>query len=173
MLGLAFFTLTAALLLVIYRRDVERAFWVGFATFGWVYLLLLVYGWGVENVNSPVRTSSMVTDRISRASYDWLFAEATTQGYGGGYFVGGDGGIGGSNMGSGYGSSLPPVPSSAGLPPGYGTMVARPTPAFAPPTKKDFTNVAHGIWAILLAAIGGQLARLIYRTQPRHTSATT
>jgi hypothetical protein len=194
MLGLAFFAMTAALLLVVYRRDAQRAFWIGFAAFGWVYLLLLILGWSIEK-NTPVKTSSLFTDRLSRASYDWLFAKATAQvdggygGYGGGGYGGYSGGgypapgypggyppgprgrmpggyMPGGDMGSGgYGSMMP-----AGS--GYGGAPSAPAPPFvAPPSKTDFVNVAHGIWAILLAVCGGWLARLIYITQPRHAAA--
>jgi hypothetical protein len=174
MLGLAYFTLTSALLLAVYRRAAQRAFWVGFATFGWVYLLLLIYGWGVEKPNSPVGTSSLLTHRISRASYDWLFAKADSGGYGdyagGGYPGGLAAGVdSGQMIGSGYGGMMPGS-GAVGSPQGYATMTPGPAPTFIPPSKTDFANVAHGIWAILLAACGGWLARLIYVTQPRDSS---
>jgi hypothetical protein len=189
MLGLAFFAMTAALLLVVYRRDAQRAFWIGFAAFGWVYLLLLILGWSIEK-NTPVRTSSLFTDRLSRASYDWLFAKATAQvdggygagayggsgypgapGYPGGYPPGPGGRMPGGYMpggdmgGGGYGSMMPAGSGYGGTPP------ATAPPFVAPPSKTDFANVAHGIWAILLAVCGGWLARLIYITQPRHAAA--
>ncbi len=214
MLGLAFFAMTAALLLVAYRRDDQRAYWIGFAAFGWVYLLLLTFGWSVEK-NSPVKASSLLTDRLSRASYDWLFAKANTQaegGYGsgmgggfGGYPGGGSAGMEGEmgygHMAGGYGSDsmMSSGAGSAGSPPGSGRArqsrrstrggtgsgypglmagsggaVPAPAPAIvAPPSKTDFANVAHGIWAILLAACGGWLARLIYVTQPRSPGASS
>ena len=187
MLALAFFAMTAALLLVAYRRDAQRAFWIGFATFGWVYLLLLIFGWSVEK-NSPVKASSLLTDRLSRASYEWLYSKATAVG---GYGSGMDGGYGGSaggysggypgvsgysapaasGMVGGYGSASG-GPGGYGAMPGSGGMGKGPAPAFvAPPSKTDFANVA-GIWAILLAAWGGWLARL-HVTQPRSSAATS
>ena len=183
MLGLAFFAMTASLLLVAYRRDAQRAFWIGFAAFGWVYLILLMFGWSVEK-NSPVKASSLLTDRLSRASYEWLYTRSTAVGgygsgmdggYGGsagGYSFPADSGMGGGGMEGGYGSSMSGGPWRLRC--GFWRNGDGPAPAFvAPPSKTDFANVAHGIWAILLAACGGWLARLIYVTQPRSSAATS
>jgi hypothetical protein len=185
MLGLTLFVLTTSLLLVAYRRGAERAYWAGFAIFGWVYVLMLILGWTM--VGGPLRTSGLFTDKLSRVSYDWLYAQATTPAMtgssSGSYGYGGYGSVGGSSDSSGmasgmeggdmsgegaYGSSMPGVAGSPGAPPGYGGPIGQPPPpAYKPPSKDHFTNVAHGVWALLLAACGGWLARLIYVTQPR------
>jgi hypothetical protein len=38
-------TLTFSVPAAVYRRDEQRAFWVGFATFGWVYFVLALAPW--------------------------------------------------------------------------------------------------------------------------------
>src|SRR5262245_13725795 len=144
MLGLILFVLTASLLLVAYRRDADRAFWAGFATFGWVYVLLLVLGWTMDA--GPLRTTSLVTNKLSRAAHGWLYSEATyptmtgansysARSYGAGSYVP-DGGYvhygtadgsamgytAGAGMGSEGGSSMAGPPGSVGMPPGYGSM---------------------------------------------------
>jgi len=178
MLGLTLFVLTASLLLVAYRRGAERAYWAGFATFGWVYVLLLILGWSISA--SPLRTSGLFTDKLSRVSYDWLYSSSGGYGssgysFGSGGYVGMEGGMpGGERSGEGgYGSSMPGGAGSVGAPPGYGGMGPMPTAAFTPPSKDHFANVAHGVWALLLAACGGWLARLIYVTQPRDSSVAS
>jgi hypothetical protein len=40
MLSITYFTMTCSLLGVAFRRDARRVYWIGFATLGWVYLLL-------------------------------------------------------------------------------------------------------------------------------------
>jgi len=187
MLGLTLFVLTASLLLVVYRRNAERAYWAGFATFGWVYVLVLILGWTMDA--GPLRATGLFTDKLSRVSYDWLYAKATTYAtassssgaYGGssfgssGYGEMGVGMPGGDKSGEGgYGSSMPGGAGSLGAPPGYGGTIGQPPPpAYWPPSKDHFTNVAHGVWALLLAACGGWLARLIYVTQPRDSSVAS
>jgi hypothetical protein len=51
--------------------------------------------------------------------------------------------------------------------PGMGGMGGPPAPPPPPgPSAQDFTNVTQALWAILLAAIGGALARWLYATRP-------
>jgi hypothetical protein len=52
MLGLALAVLTAAILLIVFRRGAQRAYWVGFATVGWMYLLLVFAGWTLARLGS-------------------------------------------------------------------------------------------------------------------------
>src|SRR5688500_11208731 len=53
--GTALFSVTAAALLAMHRREEKRAFWGGFALFGGLYLLLLMYSiQPVSSSNSSV-----------------------------------------------------------------------------------------------------------------------
>jgi hypothetical protein len=53
---------------------------------------------------------------------------------------------------------------------GPGGMGPMPPTAFIP-TQHDFANVAHALWAILLAASGGVLASWLYSTRPKAADA--
>ncbi|MCI0357606.1 MAG: hypothetical protein L0211_03860 [Planctomycetaceae bacterium] len=173
MLGLTLFVLTASLLLVVYRRDADRAWWAGFATFGWAYVLMLILGWTLNA--GPLRTSGLVTNKLSRAAHEWLYSEADagTGGYGSSSGYGGYG-SGGADMGygsRGYGSSMP---GTSGAPPAYGGYGGMgppppnpPPPAFSPPTMDHFVNVAHALWALVLAFGGGWVSLVIYWTGRR------
>ena len=183
MLGLTLFVLTASLLLVVYRRDADRAWWAGFATFGWAYVLVLILGWSIDK--GPLRTSGLVTDKLSRAAHDWLYSETTfpamagpvgsyhpgSYGSSGSGYGGMEGGMGGGDMSGGYGASMPGAAGPMAGTSGYGGMGPTPPPTFSPPSPEHFANVAHALWALVLAFGGGWLARLIYATQPRNLSA--
>ena len=182
MLGLASLTMAAAILLVIFRQGAGRAYWIGFATFGWLYLLLVLFGWNIEPTSThgdnPFRPHNLVTSRLSDAAYHWLYDDAFATYYqslqtaaGGGY--------------SGFGSSSG-MPMGPGGPYGSGGMSmmgggmmsgggysgsgmggpAAPPPPPPGPHAQDFTNVSQALWAILLAAIGGALAHWLYATRP-------
>lgn len=59
--------LLAALLGVVYRRGVDRAFWVGFAVFGGSYLLLVFGPWATVYIGPYLGTSTLLG-----GFYSWL-----------------------------------------------------------------------------------------------------
>ena len=67
MLGLALAVLTVSILLVIFRRGPQRAFWIGFATVGWMYLLLVVVSWTLARMaadDNPLRAHNLITQQL-------------------------------------------------------------------------------------------------------------
>jgi len=63
MMGAVALLLVAAIVLSIYRTGDKRAFWIGFAIFGWSYLLLC-YGPIFTENNSPFGWTRLVTGRL-------------------------------------------------------------------------------------------------------------
>ena len=61
--SLAIGTLTVAILAGVYRRGKRRAFWVGFASCGWVYLLLALGPWS-ESLVAPFLITTAILDLI-------------------------------------------------------------------------------------------------------------
>jgi hypothetical protein len=61
--SLAIGILTVAVLAAVYRRGRRRAFWVGFASCGWVYLLLSL-GPGNESLVSPFLITTAILDLL-------------------------------------------------------------------------------------------------------------
>src|SRR4051794_17441258 len=62
--GLHFLTLLllgAALLAIPYRREGKRAFWLGFAIFGWGYLVLTQAPWFAEQVGPRLPTMHLLS----------------------------------------------------------------------------------------------------------------
>lgn len=200
LLGAALVLLAASLLLAAFRDGRSRAYWIGFATVGWLYVALLAYSTGIDTNNrpwnNPFRPDALITTQLSHSLYSWMCEKisppvanppAMGSGFGGAY--GGMPGALGGPMGSGGDSAM--MASSYGYDPGMGSadggygsasmgpgsmsgmggMMAGPgIPPAAPapfvPLQHDFTNVAHALWAILLAACGGVLASWLYATRP-------
>ncbi len=178
-MGLALLTLAASILLIIFRLGEQRAFWIGFATFGWLYAVLLAAGWWpvdpTSDVNSPYRAHNFLTQQLSSATYHWLYDKAFEE-----YFasspsagMGGAGGYPGPYAGGGdnmYASSGMP----GGMPSGPGMGGPAPTPGPPPgPNESDFVRVAHALWTLVFAVVGGCLANWLYSTGPGRTERRT
>ena len=194
MFGLVWLTLAASLLLAVYRDGQSRAFWVGFALVGWLYLLTPWFG---SSIGSGLHPDYLVTSRLSHRAHDWLYPQPAYPpgGYGGmmggmSMGPGGPGMDGGSGYGSamgGYGSSDAGMAGSGeygsgspgGMPgmPGMGSMMCGmspggpPVPVVTGPSLLDFTNVSHALWTLLLASCGGWFAQWLYASRERSRNA--
>ncbi len=166
MLGFVVLMLASAILLAVFRGDSRRAFWIGFATFGWLYVLLLAFGWSLDPSNgpdNPLRPYNLVTTRISNACYHWLYDAAFAKHFSAQQSA--MGGMSGGMMGSGMGGLGPMTGyGGGGMMSGGGGLGGVP---MAPPgpAQHEFANVAHSFWTILLAMLGGCLASWLYATK--------
>jgi hypothetical protein len=75
-------SLLVAVLRAAYRRGAVRAFWVGFALFGWVYLILVYWvhynSQFTDDFNDP-SGSELATTRLLQLSYDHLLPLVRTR----------------------------------------------------------------------------------------------
>jgi hypothetical protein len=176
MLGLALAVLTASILLVVFRRGSQRAYWIGFTTVGWMYLLLVFASWTLARMGSddnPLRAHNLITQQLSSLSYHWLYDKAFEKYYANssntaaGSMSGRNFYVTTSDMGGGgeYDRSIMIPLIGIAVPNGSGPP-AGPAPG---PNESDFVNVAHALWALLFAAIGGSLAYRLYVTGPGQT----
>jgi len=150
----------AAVILSIYRSGDKRAFWLGFAVFGWSYLLLC-YGPIFAENSSPFGWTRLITGRLATALYDRIHGSAPTQAA----FV--------------YTTTAAPAGAPTPLPPtrivpqpaGSLTLQVKP---YAPavtvqlataPDRSDFLNAAHSLWALLIALCGGWFAAWASRSR--------
>jgi len=172
MMGLALFVLSASILLVVFRRGSQRAYWIGFATFGWLYFLLLGASWQPVEPNSyidtPLKPHNLLTQRLASASYHWLYDEAFDK------YNASLGYAGGSMGGMGFSGDMPMYAGSGmgpgGMATGSGMGGVVPLPGPPPgPGESDFVNVAHALWTLLLAGTGGCIAYWLYTTGPART----
>jgi len=156
--------LATSILLVIFRRGAARAFWLGFAIFGWLYLFLLMFSETLSNdQETPFRPYYMATTRLSNACYHWMFDKAFER-----YMT---------QYPARYpyaASSDPFAPGPSQLPPSPQLSPSPWPPPGAPPPpgpdEQSFANVAHALWTLLLALGGGQLAKWLYTTQGRQNT---
>jgi len=179
--SVALFLLACAILLVVYRRDEQRAYWLGFAIFGGLYLsaflFVALFDWQAGLLGgASVQYNSFVTTRISQFVYGVVIPESRRAEY-----LSADG-----NPTSlpppfvyGYsavvpapvaGSTYTPPPLPPPMPPTSSALTSN--PSYVPLEK--FVSIAHSLWLLLAAAIGGKVCQWIHRTRPREQpNATT
>jgi hypothetical protein len=132
------------------RRDAERAWWLGFALFGWGYMALAFWPWGTSGVHR-LPTSAFL---------EWLDVKLnpSTRGASIGPAAGGMGStINSSGVQGGMYSVL--VATTAG---GFGG-------AGGGGAGQPFEQVGHCLWALLFAIVGGTLASILFSTPQRRS----
>ena len=142
----ALFSVTAAALLAMHRREEKRAFWGGFALFGSLYLLLLMYSiQPASSSNSavlclaPLSYHNLLTTKLTTWTYSKLPAALATE--------------------PGPNPSLEePYSKRYGPPP-------RANPRYVDQTF--YTEVGHALWTLLLASLGGALSRWLFMGRQR------
>src|SRR4029453_1881329 len=141
LLSLTLLVLAASPLVALYRQGPQRAYWIGFATMGWFYMLVLLYCWSLDaqtfKWNTPLRADQLLTTRLSSVLHDWMYPNAdSSAGMGMGGFTSAKG------MSSKSGNMM-----TSGPPPGRGSMSGSPgsvAPATAPGVI-DFFTVAPSL----------------------------
>jgi uncharacterized membrane protein YgcG len=152
-----------AILRSIYREGARRAFWIGFSLFGWVYMILVYwvhYNTDFSDSFTNPYNSQLGTTRLLQLAYDELLPLVRTPpknnspGPGGGFSA--FGAQGGGFSGGG--------PQSSGA--GGGAFGGGTSPATGYPDQHAFMRVGQPLWTLLLALVGGWIARYLYHTRP-------
>lgn len=165
-LTVAIFGLMAGVVAAVYRAGERRAYWAGFAAFGLGYLWMTFGSWQSPDGSVPLR-EALVTTELLNWCYNLLPARQTTvtsiidpltgvTPYG---YVDVSGTITTGGMPTGMTSTYSAGPMT---PPGAvfsGTM----TTTTSAVNRGDFFNVGHSLWAIVLATLGGLIARRLCR----------
>ena len=174
LLGLLLLALTAAVPLAIFRQGNQRAWWFGFALFGWLYLLLLAYGWSLDPntwESNPLQPHSLVTAQLASSAYQRLYAaRAIPYPY--------------QPVQTGPVPIAYPVTTVTAQVPtttfAYSTgtySIGSPeyvvserrlkvSHLFSSPLLEDFVNVSHAFWGLLIALCGGWFTCWVYTTRP-------
>jgi hypothetical protein len=170
-------------MLVILRSGADRAYWMGFAVIGSLYLGLLMYSFTLEpnaTKSNPFAASNLATAQLARYGHAAIYGkEMRTNKL---LFTTGkpeisysfqlnnqatldlDQSAGEIVVGNASGSSL----RTATL-----RLLLRPSATPAGPATEDFVNVAHALWTLLLAACGGWFARWLYQSRSRAERSTS
>ena len=153
--------LLISLLLAIHRTDQKRAFWIGFAVFGWIYLGLSLR----PSTESRLITTkglayldSKVVRPISRseALYD-LLVENDSQ-------------PNALVINKGNGDWIADVTAAGSNPTRFTNILAgRSLTGFG--TTENFVRIGHSLLAIVAALLGGQLSRYLSAKNAPWTSA--
>lgn len=194
---LALMVSMAAVIYAIYGKGRRRAFAVGFASCGWVYLVL-AFAPGCDEHIAPHLMTTAILDGLSRriiqpnpqralggvpGGFSGMggIGGGSPGGRGGG-LGGNGGGMGGGGMGGGPGGGMG---GGGGGRRGLGmadldrwdvwTTVDRWPPGFAQPTRAtspvSFQRIGHSLTALLFAMLGGIFARSIRKDD--QAAATT
>ncbi len=144
--------LLISILLAIHRAEKRRAFWMGFALFGWIYLGLSL----VPSIESRLITTkalayldSKVADRIVQGIFGWNISSSTPTPID-------------------VSSNLAPIvnfPNGNLEPePVLGNVyLTSPSAGTASGTTENFIRIGHSLFALLAAWLGGQLSRRLCR----------
>ena len=178
--AIALLILVFAGLAALFRREAQRAFWIGYLVVGSLYLLLLMYSVpsapGSSTPYTPLNHYHLVTTRVILWTYSLFPDSKKSQ-----YILPAlpAGGIGGSSWGGLAGPGMmPSMPGGAGMgPPGMGGLGMGPPPTLNPSyvDQETFLEVGHALWILLLSWLGGTVAFCLYRTRenPAAVGAST
>jgi len=157
-------TLTIAVLAAIYRRGPRRAFWVGFATCGWVYFLAI---WG------PAPVSNIGVHLVTRAILDIVYPFTLPA-------AGGQAAsspidpvdspprlartrAGGSIIFAGaFGGGGPPAPAQTAWQ--VWTTPDRSMRNSIQGSPQDFSQIGESLFCLVIATAGGVLTRFLHQT---------
>jgi hypothetical protein len=166
MFGLTFVVLGGASLCAVFRDGHRRAFWIGFAACGWLYVMVLMYGWSLDPNSvpltaNPLASHRLATTKVTTWAHHGLFPVTSQQ-------------ISAQAMNMPEGGFLA-APSGATVVGTHKAFGARngPTTIYLRygPDPSEFANVAHALWTLLIALCGGWFARWIYASGPRGGTA--
>jgi hypothetical protein len=151
-LGLTLLALLVAVLLAVHRADRRRAFWLGFALFGWAYLVAAL----VSPVEPRLPTTKALAYLDSKAAVrvkTFTISVALNN-------ASGANGANGANIALlPSGSTL--VTSRQGAVRRWNVTSGR-LLAGTGGTSEDFVRIGHSVLAVVLAFLGGHLSRFLY-----------
>ena len=180
--GAALLVLSTAVLLTVYRRQEQRAFWVGFTVFGGIYLLLIVQSFTADWKNDPLSSNplhynALATTKVMTLLYQAVLPDSRQQEQI--TLPASDRDIAVWNSDTGVAMNVPgqtlrvdfttTVNSLAFAPDGGSVLISgnkmAPNPSYIPLGK--FISIGHTLWLLLIAAVGGKVCRIVYRTRPK------
>jgi hypothetical protein len=162
--GLALVLLVFAGLVALYRRDAQRAFWSGYLVTSALYLLLVILA---ERTSLP-----LITTKVTDWGYSLFPVSKKAQVLLSPAPAGGTGVTGGgAGMMEDMMSGMPSAPAAGGMMSGMGGMGMGATVNPNYIDQKDFLQVGHALWMLLLSWLSGTVAFCLYRTRESSSTA--
>jgi hypothetical protein len=156
--SLAGSTLLAATLFAVHRTGEKRAFWLGFALFGWVYLAASVH----EAVEPRLLSTKVLAYLDSKVPERYVLDEVTIQG------LGQTAGSARPHRLTGYSRTLNATVSRSAISlwdAATGKLLSGPGAS-----TEHFIRIGHALVALLAAFAGGTLSRFLFATEhERHS----
>jgi hypothetical protein len=162
-LGITLILLLVSVLLVIHRTAVRLAYWLGFALFGWAYLVMSMVP-TVEVRLPTTKALAYLDSKVSGRLAGWTFVVTTD-------------GVGGNTGKPGQGAAF----SFSGSTPANNQLTyvrlwdATTGRALAGPngTSENFLRIGHSLPALVMAFLGAHLSRYLYASgRPGHAEET-
>jgi hypothetical protein len=165
-------TLTVAVLAAVYRRGRRRAFWVGFASCGWVYLLLAFTAWFQAQTSPFLLTTAILDILYARIVPSPPPMPAPAMGMMG--MMNGSMGSGmmlGAGSPGGMGGGMMPTPSpwESWTWPDASSGVGNQIGIVSLVSPDPFRRIGHSQFSLLFALFGGMLARRLHATREEPT----
>jgi hypothetical protein len=160
---LAVISLLTAVPAASYHTGDRRAFWAGFALFGFAYLWMVCGAWLSHDGSASLRDRLVTTDLLTR-SYDALPSRQTAL----------SGAAPPATAGwvtYNAGAIFDPYTGQATVP-GSGSAYMLPPSVARPTDRADFLTTGHSLFAILFALLGGIITRR-FSSRARAISAGT
>jgi hypothetical protein len=152
--SLALGVLLTSILLAIHRTAKRRAFWMGFALFGWMYLALTVTP-SIESTLITTKALALLDSKVPGRPKDVFYVR-----------------FGGTNTG-GLMNQFPAVAfdsngnqlgtSSQGTVKLWNATTFKPISGWSG-TTENFVRIGHSLFALLVGWLGGQLSNRLCRT---------
>ncbi|HWE37149.1 MAG TPA: hypothetical protein VG406_11335 [Isosphaeraceae bacterium] len=156
--------LGAAVLGVVHRRGARRAWWQGFALFGWGYLFVSLGPWAADAV-APHLPTTTALDALFERMHPPRKEEARLSA-----FISRGGGGGAAPAIYAISSAAPvtaTVAPATAAASGSAPSMVRFNLSLTTPTPEFFHRVGHCLWALLAATLGGLIGRAFFATSGR------
>jgi hypothetical protein len=151
--------LLISILLAIHRTEKRRAFWLGFALFGWIYLVLTLVP-SVEPRLITTKTLAYLDSKVPRRSVTSIVVSSLR--------------IRGTASGA-FGNDIQNLKLAADGNQVVGIWDATTGTLLGgwSGTSGNFANIGHSLFALLVGWLGGQLSRRRYRSSRLADPSTT
>jgi hypothetical protein len=149
--GITLLALLTAVLMAVHRAERKRAFWLGFALFGWVYLIASLVP-GLESRLPTTKGLAYLDTKVATREQVYTLKVALTNSNGSPNAV----------SAVAFSPSPPATATLQGQALRLWSLTSGTVWSAARGTSENFVRIGHSIMALLLAFVGGGLSRRLH-----------